>query len=81
MGGSPHCKRPPHPTKFGGHRHCGSGDINIPANTVILLQMWDIRCYICSLTSAVITFCKARPSCVTPILNSKLMNNIYVNSF
>ena len=31
-----------HPGKFCGHRHCSSGDINIPANTVILPQMWDV---------------------------------------
>ena len=30
-----------HPGKFGYHRHCGSGDDNIPANIVISLQMWD----------------------------------------
>ena len=32
--------------KFGGHRHCGSGDIDIPANTIILPQARDIRDYI-----------------------------------
>ena len=30
-----------HAVEIGGHRHFGSGDINICANTVILLQMWD----------------------------------------
>ena len=35
-----------HPAKFGGNRRCGSGNVNIPANTNILLQMRDIRDYI-----------------------------------
>ena len=30
------------PVKFGGHMHGASGDINIPPNTVILLQMADV---------------------------------------
>ena len=47
-----------HPAKFGGHRHCDSGDMNILANTVILLQMWDIRDCIGLLTSAIIIFSK-----------------------
>ena len=31
-----------HAVKIGGRRHFGSGDINICANKVILLQMWDV---------------------------------------
>ena len=31
-----------HPARFGGNRHCGSGDINTPANIVILAQMQDV---------------------------------------
>ena len=46
-----------HPAKFGGHMHCGKGDISISANTVILTQMQDIRYCICQLTSAIIIFC------------------------
>ena len=30
------------PVKFGGHKHGASWDINIPPNTVILLQMADV---------------------------------------
>ena len=41
-----------HPAKFGGHRHCGCGDMNIPTNSVMLPQMRDIRDDICPLTSA-----------------------------
>ena len=63
------------PTKFGGHRHCASGDINIPANTVILLQMQDIRYCVCPHTSAIFIFCKVhRMSCATHVSNNKLKN-------
>ena len=51
-----------HPAKFGGHRHCGGGDINISANTVNLLQMWDVATvtiYTYPLTSAIFIFFKA----------------------
>ena len=30
------------PSKCGGYRHCGSRDINISCNTVILTQMRDV---------------------------------------
>ena len=30
-----------HHAKFGGHKNCGSGDISIPGNTVIVPQMRD----------------------------------------
>ena len=30
-----------HPAKFGGNKHCGSGNINNSANTVALPQMRD----------------------------------------
>ena len=42
--------------KFSGHRHYGSGDMNILANILILLQMQDIRDYICLLTSSIIIY-------------------------
>lgn len=31
-----------HPTHFGGPRHSGSGDINIPTNMVISPQIWNV---------------------------------------
>ena len=71
-----------HPAKFGGNRHCGSGNVNIPANTNILLQMRDIRDYICPLTSTIIIFCKAHGmSCFTRASNNNLRNNFYGNLF
>ena len=48
-----------HPAMFSGHRHYDSGDMNIPANTVILPQMWDIRDGICPPISAIIIFSRA----------------------
>ena len=51
-----------HPAKFGGHRHCDSGDINIPANTVIFLQMRDTWDSICPPSSAIIILCNKRVS-------------------
>ena len=71
-----------HPTKFGDNRHCGSENVNIPANAVILLQMRD-NCYcICPLTATIIIFCKAHDmSCFTRASNINLMNNFYENLF
>ena len=69
-----------HPAKFGGHRHCGSGNINLPANTVILSQMRDICIY--PLTSAIFIFCKAHGmSGATRVSNHKLRDNFYGNIF
>ena len=51
-----------HPAKFGGHRHCGRGDINIPAIAVNLPQKWDIASetvYACPLIPSIFIFCKA----------------------
>ena len=71
-----------HPVMFGGHRHCGSGYINISANTVILPQMQEIRCCICPLPSAIIIFCKAYDmSFATHVSKKKLRNNFYGNFF
>ena len=71
-----------HPAKFGGHRHCGSGDINIPANTVILPQMRDIRYRIYLLTFAIIIFCKPHGMlCAKRVSNNKLKNNFYGKVF
>ena len=58
---------------FGDHRHCGSEDINIPTNTVILPQMQEIDCCICALRSAIIIFCKAHDmSYAKRVSNNKL---------
>ena len=71
-----------HPGKFAGHRHCSSRDINIPANTLILPQMWDIRYCIWPLTFAIIIFCKAHDmSCATRASNNNVRNNFYRNVF
>ena len=65
-----------HPAKFGGHRHCGSGDVNIPANTVIFFQMQDIRDCIYLLTSAITILSKVQSmSCATRVSNNNLTNN------
>ena len=61
-----------YPAKLGDHRHCGSGDMNILANTLILPQMRDIRDCICWLTSTIIIFSKSHGmSCATRIPNNK----------
>ena len=71
-----------HPGKFAGHRHCGSRDINIPANTLILPQIRDIRYRIWPLTFAIIIFCKAHDmSCATRASNNNVRNNFYWNIF
>ena len=71
-----------HPAKFDGHMHCGSGDMKISVNTVILPQMWDIRGCICPLTSAIIIFFKAHEmSCATDVSNDKFRNSFYGNFF
>ena len=55
-----------HPARFGDHRHCWSGDMNLLVSTVILRQMWDIRGCICPLTPAINIFSKAHDmSCHT----------------
>ena len=36
-----------HPDKFVGHKHCVSGDTNIPVNGVILPKMWDAHPLLC----------------------------------
>ena len=51
-----------HPWKFDGYRHCGSGNINIPAIMINLPQMRDVTSmpvYACPLTSTIFIFCKA----------------------
>ena len=65
-----------HPAKFDGHRQCGSGDIDVPANLVILLQIWDICDCICLPTSGILIFCIAPGmSHATDVLNNNLRNN------
>ena len=34
-----------HPAKFDGHRHCGSGNMNIPANTILLQRRISVTVY------------------------------------
>ena len=69
-----HGKTPP--AKFDGHRQCGSEDIDIPANLVILLQTWDICDCVCLPTSGILIFCIASGmSHATHVLNNNLRNN------
>ena len=71
-----------HPTKFGGHRHGESGDMNILAITLILPLMRDIRYFLCPLISAIIIFSKPhRMSYVTRVSNDNLRNSSYRNFF
>ena len=67
-------------SKFGGHRHSGSGHMNILANMVILPKMWDVRDCIRLLTSTIVIFSKARCMlCATRISNNNLRRNSYGN--
>ena len=34
-----------YPAKFDGHRHCGSGNMNIPANTILLQRRISVTVY------------------------------------
>ena len=68
--------------KFGGHRHCSRGDMDILANTVILPQIPDIRGCICPVTSTTIIFSKAYGMpYFTHVSNNNLKNNSYGNFF
>ena len=49
-----------HPDKFVGHKHCVSGDTNIPVNGVILPKMWGAHPLLCITASANIIAFKAR---------------------
>ena len=69
-----HGKTPP--AKFDSHRQCGSEDIDIPANLVILLQTWDICDCVCLPTSGILIFCIASGMLhATHVLNNNLRNN------
>ena len=45
-----------HPAKLDGHRHCGSEDIDIPVNMVILQQIQDICDCVYLRASAILIF-------------------------
>ena len=65
----------PHSDKCGDHEHHGSGNINIPANIVILPSIRDIR--YCIVTSAIIIFSKSH--CMSYTSNNSLRKNFYGN--
>ena len=71
-----------HRTKFGGHRHGESCDMNILVITVILPLMRDIRYFLCPLISAIIIFSKPhRMSYATRASNDNLRDSSYKNFF
>lgn len=71
-----------HAVKTGGHRNCGSGDINIPEIMVILPQIQDNYYCICPLTSVIIIFCREYGMAfATRVLNFNLRNDFYENIF
>lgn len=56
------------PAQSDDHKLCGSGDMKILANTIVTLQMRDIRDSICPVTSAIFIFSKEHDmSCVTRV--------------
>ena len=63
-----------HPAKFGGHRHWSSGDINIPANTVILPRIWDVASV--TYASTIITRSKVHGKSCSHTQNFRLIERL-----